>query len=49
MLDTKVFEEGSEIEQHLAAVGGGEKFGFSGGKGDSFLELGFVEDCSSSE
>jgi hypothetical protein len=49
LLETKVFEEGTEIEKPNSAVGGGDEFGFSGGKGDSFLELGFVEDGSSSE
>jgi hypothetical protein len=49
LLETKVFEEGTEIEKHLAAIEGGDKFSFSGGKGDSFLELGFVEDGGSGE
>ena len=49
LLETKVFEEGSEIEKHLATIGGGDKFGFSGGKGNSFLELGLVEDGGSGE
>ena len=49
LLETKVFEEGTKIEKHLSAVGGGDEFGFSGGKGDSFLELGFVEDSGSGE
>ena len=44
-----VTSQGTEIEKYLAAVGGGDKFGFSGGKGDSFLELGFVEDSGSGE
>jgi hypothetical protein len=49
LLETKVFEEGSEIERDPAAIRGRDKFGFSGGKGNSFLELGFVEDCGSSK
>ena len=31
LLETKVLEEGSEIEKHFASIGGGDKFGFSGG------------------